>query len=252
MPSDVDLGVAALVRQVEEPRDDERRDDAEREGREEQPAPAEVVGDEAAGERPGDRGHPEDGPHHPLVLAALTGRDDVADDGLGQWHHRAHAEALDGAGGDEHPEAGRQPGDDRADHEHDETAEVEAPAPVEVGELADDRHGDRRDEHRRRRDPAVMVHPAELGDDPWHRRSDDGLADGRDEHAEHQPDEHPGRLRTQPVGLCRGHRGGAGGHEVLSVAPAAGGRARPSVVCIAQAYCFLHSLQNCYACILVR
>src|SRR5690606_32226012 len=127
--------------------DDEDRGDADRQGGEEQPAPAPVVGDPAAGDGPGDRGDAEDGTHQALVLPALPGRDDVADDRLGQRHEGAHAQALHGATGDEGPEVGRQAADDRADQEDDEATEVELAAAEDVGELADDRDDDRRDQH---------------------------------------------------------------------------------------------------------
>ena len=46
----------------------------------------------------------EDSAHQALVLAALTGRDDVADDRLRERHQCAHAEALHRAARDEGPE----------------------------------------------------------------------------------------------------------------------------------------------------
>ena len=109
----VDDGLARRVLEVEEAADAEEGEDADGQRDEEEVAPAPVVGDEAADERAEDRGEAEDAAHEALVLAALTRRDDVADDRLRQRHQRAHAGALDGAGGDEPPEvlgeAGRGP-----------------------------------------------------------------------------------------------------------------------------------------------
>ena len=228
----VDPGLAALVRQVEEAGDDDRGHEADGHRGEEEPAPAPVVGDEAAGQGARDRRDAEDRAHEALVLAALTGGDDVADDRLGQRHQGAHAQALDGAAEDEHPEVPGEPTDDRADHEDDEAGEVEAAAAVEVGQLADDGHGDRGDEHRGRGDPAVVLHAAELGDDARHRGADDRLADRRDEHAEHEADEDAPGLGGQAVGLdpvARRRLGEGGGHAgVLSVVAARCPREAPS------------------------
>ena len=210
----VDDRLARRVLEVQEAADAEEGEDADGQGDEEEVAPAPVVGDEAADERAEDRGEAEDASHEALVLAALTRRDDVADDRLRQRHQRAHAGALDGAGGDEPPEVLGESGEDRAGHEHDESTEVEAAATVEVAHLADDRHGDRADEHRGRGEPRVVVDAAELGDDARHGRSDDRLADRRHEHAEHERDEDVAGRAVESGCLGGVRRAGCAGHGV--------------------------------------
>ena len=108
-----------------------------------------------------------------------------------------------------HQKFWREAGEDRAGHEDDEAAEVEAAAAVEVAHLADDRHGDGADEHRGGGEPRVVVDAAELGDDARHGRPDDRLADRGHEHAEHERDEdvargavEPGRLRRRRRRAC--------------------------------------------------
>ena len=76
-------------------------DHAERQVDVEGPAPAPVVGDGAADQRAADHRERHDAGHHALVLAALPGRDQVADDRHDADHQTAGAEALDGAEADE-------------------------------------------------------------------------------------------------------------------------------------------------------
>ena len=188
------------VLEVEEPADPEVRRDADGQADEEEQAPAPVVGDEAADERPEDRGEAEHATHEALVLAPLPRRNDVADDRLRQGHEGPHPDALHCPGGDEPPEVLRQAGQDRADHEDDEPTEVEPASPVDVRELADDGHGDRAGEHGGSREPRVVLHPAQLRDDARHRRADDGLADRGHQHAEHEGREDLSRSGIQPGG----------------------------------------------------
>ena len=131
--------------------------------------------------------------------------------------------ALDGAGGDEPPEVLGEAGEDRAGHEDDEAAEVEAAPAVEVAHLADDRHGDGADEHRGGGEPRVVVDAAELGDDARHGRADDRLADRRHEHAEHERDEDVAGRRSRP--------GAFAAPPCLAAWPVAGVRGAPWVVC---------------------
>ena len=81
--------------------DDGERDDADGQVDVEDPAPAEVLGEEAAEQRPEHAGRAEDRAEQALVLAALARRDEVADDRHRQHHQPAAAEALEGAEGDQ-------------------------------------------------------------------------------------------------------------------------------------------------------
>ena len=77
---------------------------ADRQVDEEDPVPADVVGQEAT-QRGADERAPsaEDGAEQALVLAALGGREEVADDRQRDREDGAGAEALDAAEGDELP-----------------------------------------------------------------------------------------------------------------------------------------------------
>ena len=178
------------MRQAHELCEEHEGSDTERKGEIEQVAPTEVVGHPASEKRTGDRGHAEHGTHDALILSALARRDDVADDRLAERHDRAHTEALDGTREHKEPEVCGHAGQGRTDHEDDEARDIERLAAVHIGELADDRHRDRRNEHGRGRDPAVVLHTAEFGDDARHGGADDRLRDRRDEHTEHEAEEH--------------------------------------------------------------
>ena len=77
--------------------DDVQHDDAERKVDEEDPVPAEVVGDQAADGRAEQEADAEDGAEEALVLAALRRGEDVGDDRQRDREERAGAEALDAA-----------------------------------------------------------------------------------------------------------------------------------------------------------
>ena len=82
-------------------RDDDERDGADRDIDVEDPAPGELLDEDAAEQRSDDARDAEDGAEEPLVAAALAGRDDVADDRLGADHQPAAAETLDRPEGDQ-------------------------------------------------------------------------------------------------------------------------------------------------------
>ena len=121
----------------------EQGEDAERHVDVEDPAPGQVVGEEAAQQRAGDAGGPEDGAEEPLVAAALTGADDVGDDRHGQDDEPTGADALDGPEGDERAHRRGHARQDAAGQEDHDGRLEEALAAVEVAELAEQRrrHG---------------------------------------------------------------------------------------------------------------
>ena len=163
------------------------REDAYRHVDVEDPAPAPVIGDRAAQHRPEDRGEAEDGDEESLPLAALGRREDVADDRLRDRHQGTGAKTLQGAVGDQlgHVLAGARKR--RADQEDDHAAEEEDAATVDVGELAVDRHGNRRGEQVGGDNPGiVLAAAAQVTDDLWQGGRDDGLVERREQHAEHQ------------------------------------------------------------------
>ena len=102
-------GVRPLDRR-QQPPEDEQRDQPDRHVDEEDPVPAERVGDEPAERRPDERREPEHGAEQAEVLAALGRRVEVGDDGQRDREDRAAAEALQAAEQDELLHRLAQPG----------------------------------------------------------------------------------------------------------------------------------------------
>ena len=88
--------------------------------------------------RPDDRRQPEHAAEEPLVLAALGGREQVADDGQRDREYGTGAEALEAAEEDELEHVGRQPGQERAEQEEPDADEQQVAPPELVGQLAVD------------------------------------------------------------------------------------------------------------------
>src|SRR5436190_24127428 len=81
--------------------DHRERDDPERQVDVEDPAPGQVVDEEAAQQRTDHGRHPEDGAEETLIAASITRRDDVADHRDRQYEEPAAADSLDPAEGDQ-------------------------------------------------------------------------------------------------------------------------------------------------------
>ncbi len=113
----VDLVRYPLDREVEHGGHDEQGDDADRHVDVEDPAPRQVLGEEAAEQRARHVGDAEDDAEVAHVLAPLPGRDDVAHDGLGPDHQPAGADALHRPEGDELDHGLGQARQHRADQE---------------------------------------------------------------------------------------------------------------------------------------
>ena len=192
-PSQSTAVADALDRRVEHDADHDQRRRPDRQVDVEDPAPGEVVDEEAAEQRPDHRRDSEDRAEEALVLAAVAGRDHVADHGDRDDDQPPGAETLDRAERDQLGHSLREPAERGADQEdHDRRLEDEL-APVEVAELPVQRRGDRRGEQVRGHDPRQVLDPAEVADDRRQRRRDDRLVERReqqdeDERAEDQAD----------------------------------------------------------------
>ena len=169
---------------------DHHRDDADGHVHVEDPAPREVVDEEAAEQRSGHRRDREDGADQAHVAAALARRDDVRDDRLRADHEAAGPDPLQRAEADQLGHRLREPGEHRAGEEDQDRHEEDGLAPVHVAELAVDRGRERRGEQVRGDDPGEVVEPAEVADDVRQRDGDDRLVERGQEHAQHQRDEH--------------------------------------------------------------
>jgi hypothetical protein len=98
----------------------------------------------------------------------------VTDDGQGNREERTGADALDASEEDEHGHVLRQTRQGGADQEDDDPEHHHRLATVEIGQLAVERHGDRRGQQVDRDDPRVVLVAAEVGDDRG-RAVPDGL-----------------------------------------------------------------------------
>ncbi len=136
----------------------EEGDEAEGQVDVEDPAPGEVVGEEAAEQGPGHAGGAEHGPEVALVAAALPGADDVGDDRLGQHDEPTGADALDRPEGDELAHRGGETGQDAADDEdHDGATGTAACARSRSPSLPNRRRRDRLGQQVRGDDPRQVA-----------------------------------------------------------------------------------------------
>ena len=189
----------------------------------EDPAPAQVVDEEAAEQRADDGRDAEDAAEEAGVAAALARRDDVADDGHRRHHQAAGAETLQRAEPDQlrHRLAG--PAERGADQEEDDGELEHRLAAVEVAELPVQRPGHRRRQQVAGHHPRDVLEPVQVADDRRQRGRDDRLVERREQQDEHQ------RAEDQADARC--HRLGRGGlllryrgHVLIVPAPGADDR----------------------------
>ena len=212
---------------------DGQRGDPDRHVDEEDPAPAVdaedglLPGEEAADDRAEHRRGAEHGQEVALVLGALTGRHDVADDRQRQGEQTAGAEALHGAERREAEHRGGEGAQDGAEDEDRDGDDEQLLATVDVAELAVERRDDRRGDEVGSRRPRLVVQALEVVGDGADGGRDDGLVQRGEEHTHHQPDEDGddlavGERAGGAVGLterrgrhrrsgCRGRRRGGRG-----------------------------------------
>ena len=105
------------------------------------------------------------------------------------------------------------PQSSRAEQEDDDREQEEVLPPVDVAELAVQRHRDGRGEHVRREDPRVLRDPAEVADDLRQRRRHDRLIERGEQQRHHQarvdredpPDREVVAGRLAPESLAEAH-----------------------------------------------
>ena len=188
---------------VERDRDHHQRERAERQVDVEDPAPREVVDEEAAEQRADHGRDAEDSAEEALVLAPLARRDDVADDGHRRHDQAAAADPLEGAERDQLAHVLREPAQRRADQEDDDRRLQDDPAAVQVAELPVHRPDDGRGEQVRGDDPGQMLDPAEIADDRRQRGRDDRLVERGQQQDQHQRAEDQPRRAGRPAGRSR-------------------------------------------------
>ena len=180
---------------MERERDHEQGDRPDRDVHVEDPAPGEVVDEEAA-EQWADHGRDaEHGAEVALVLAALARWDHIADHGEGHDDQTARSQALHGPKADQLGHVLAEAAERGADQEdHDRGLEHELAA-VEIAELAVERAGDRGAEQIRGDDPREVGDAAEVADDGRQRGRDDRLVERGEQQHEHQREEDQAEAR---------------------------------------------------------
>ena len=128
--------------------------------------------------------------HHALVLAALPGRYQIADDRHHADHQAARAQSLDGAEADQLPHVLGHAAQHRADQEDHDGGEEGALAAVHVAELAPDRGGGGGGQGVRGDHPGQMLQAAQLADDGRHRGADDHVVEHGQQHGDHEREDH--------------------------------------------------------------
>ena len=191
----VERGAAARAGARERPADDQDRQNAERQVDVEDPAPAQMLDEIAADQRPEHGRDAEHAADQTLIPAALARRDDVADHRHRRDHQPAAAEPLHGAERDQLAHRAAEAAQRRADEkQHDRRLQHDLAA-EQIAELAVERRHDRRREQIGRDDPRQMRQPAELADDRRQRRRNDRLVERGEQHDQHQRRENdPDRL----------------------------------------------------------
>ena len=137
-------GVEALVADAagfaEEEGTGDEGEDGDRDREDEDVAPAEGVGNEAADDGADEQADGDDAAVESHGPAALTGRKCADDEaGAGGLQHGG-ADALEDAGGDEVAEPGAEEADEPADAKKSEAGERDALAADEIGEAAEGQH----------------------------------------------------------------------------------------------------------------
>ncbi len=153
----------------------------------ENPAPRQRVGDHSAEHRPRDAAQREDAGDQALVAAALARRDKIGNRRLRQHHQPAGAKPLQPAEQNQPGHRAGEPAQRRAGNEHRDRDDEQWAAPVHVAELAVERCGRGRRQHKRRDDPGQMGEPAKLGDDARQRGADDVLVKRGQRHRGQEP-----------------------------------------------------------------
>ena len=165
----------------------------------EDPAPREVFREEAADQRPENRGRTKHRTEEAHIAPAIPRADDIADDRLGTHDEAAGSETLDGPERDERVHAGSKTAEHRTDEEQDDRGLKQSLAAVEIAELAPQRRRDRRREEIGGHHPLQVRCPAEVTHDGRQSGRYDRRIQRGKRHTKHQcdEDEHQSTLRQQ-------------------------------------------------------
>ena len=161
-----------------------------------------MVDEESAQQWPGHAGEREDGLDVAQIAAALARGDDVGDDGHGQRHHAARAQALEGPEGDQLAHVLGQTTQGRAGQKGHDRGQEDRLATIEVADLAPDRRGGGGGEQVSGDHPGQVVEATEVADDGGQSGRNDGLIEGAQQHREQEPAKCEQNLA--PAELCSG------------------------------------------------
>ena len=196
--------------------DNEERDRPDRQVDVEDPAPREVVDEEATKQRADDRCESEDATEDALIATTVAWRDDVANGRDRGDDQPTRTKPLNRPVGDQRRHrVGEATQRRTAEKDDDRNLEHELAA-VEVAEFAVDRARNRRGEQVGRDDPREVLETAEVSDDRRQGGGDDRLVERREEHHEHQCAEDDAHAWGRNVGWVNGLAGrGVVTHAVL-------------------------------------
>ncbi len=173
----------------QEPPDDEERDKTDGHVDEEDPVPAQGVGEDSADCRTQDRRQSEHGAEVARVLAPLSRRVEVRQHGEREREHGAAGEALQAAEQDELPHHLAETGEHGRDYEQAQCPDEDGPTAEQIGQLAVDRPADRGGQQVDRDAPRIEIVAFEIGDDLGQGDSDDCLVEGKHEQREERREE---------------------------------------------------------------
>ena len=188
-PEIVDRVAHALGDRWQRHCENDERGDAERNVDEEDPAPGEMGGEEAADQRAGDAGDAKHRAEDALIAPTVAWRYHISDRRLGRHHQTASPEPLHRSESDQLGQVLREPAEDRADEEHHQPDLEHDLAAVLIAELPVERRHDRLRQQIRRHDPADVVEPSELSHDRRERGRDDRAVQCRQQHHQHEAGE---------------------------------------------------------------
>ena len=174
------------ARDVQGGGDDGERDDTDGKVDVEHPAPAQMLGEQAAQQRPEHAGRAEDRAEQPLVAAAFPGRYDVADDRHRQHHQPAAAEPLERAEADELGHVLGGAAQRGTGEEDDDRGLEQLLAAVLVAQFAPQGCGGGRGQQIGGDHPGQVLQAAEVADDGGQRGRHDGLVQRRQQQPEQQ------------------------------------------------------------------
>ena len=204
-PAQVEVVLALHDALAEVPAQRPGGEQPERQVDEEDPAPGEVLAEDAAQRRSEQRGQPPDRRDVALHLRALRDAVQVADDREPDRLDRAGADALQQPAGDERRHRPGQPAQHGRGEEDPDPEQQQRLAADDVGELAVHRHRHGLRQQVGAEQPRELAEAAEVVDHARHGGRDDRAVDGDQAGAQHDRAEDRTALRPQA------HRGAGRG-----------------------------------------